>query len=146
MLMEYGLFEFGNGTPFLQPLDYYHNTSEPLQSCMPRRVKNHQFFVSSRFHSCMVHVARSFRRVPRHTREPPPYRPRASVRLIGSKQPEIEMQVDIKDGKMVITIDVSKAALDAAQPSKSGKTRIVATTNGFTNYGPIGLSLNATVK
>lgn len=56
------------------------------------------------------------------------------------------MDVKIENGKMVITIDVSDAAIKAAPPSKSGKTRLVASTNGFTNYGPVGLSLNCTTK
>lgn len=56
------------------------------------------------------------------------------------------MDVKVENGKLVITIDVSAEALKAAQPSKSGKTRLVASTNGFTNYGPVGLSLNCTTK
>lgn len=56
------------------------------------------------------------------------------------------MDVKIENGKMVITIDVSAEAVKNAQPSKSGKTRIVASTNGFTNYGNVGLSLNCTTK
>ena len=50
----------------------------------------------------------------------------------------------IVNDKLVIEIDVSKAALDAAEASKSGKTHIVATTGGFTGYGPVKLSLNCT--
>jgi len=46
--------------------------------------------------------------------------------------------------KLVIEIDISKAALDAAEASKSGKTHIVASTGGFTGYGPVKLSLNCT--
>ena len=45
---------------------------------------------------------------------------------------------------LTITIDVSKAALDAAEASKSGKTHIVASTGGFIGYGPVKLSLNCT--
>ena len=51
---------------------------------------------------------------------------------------------------LTITFDVSKKALADAQPSKSGKTRVVATTNGFSNYttphGQVAISLNATTK
>ena len=50
----------------------------------------------------------------------------------------------IVNDKLVIEIDVSKAALEAAEASKSGKTHIVATTGGFTGYGPVKLSLNCT--
>ena len=56
------------------------------------------------------------------------------------------MNVKLDGDKLVITIDVSAKALEGAQPSKSGKTRLVASTNGFTNYGPVGLSLNCTTK
>lgn len=55
------------------------------------------------------------------------------------------MQIKHEGDKLVITIDVSKAALEKAQPSKSGKTRIVASTNGFTRVGDVSLSLNATI-
>lgn len=60
------------------------------------------------------------------------------------------MNVEIKGDKLVITIDVSKAAIDAAPNSASGKSRVVASTRGFANYatphGTVGLSLNATTK
>lgn len=56
------------------------------------------------------------------------------------------MNVKLEGDKLIITIDVSEKAIAAAQPSKSGKTRLLASTNGFTNYGQVGLSLNATVK
>ncbi len=52
---------------------------------------------------------------------------------------------EIKGDTLVLTIDLSKAARDAAQPSKSGKTKILATTSGFTGYGDVKVSLNATV-
>lgn len=55
------------------------------------------------------------------------------------------MDVKHEGDKLVITIDVSKAALAAAAPSKSGKTKIVSSTNGFTRVGPVSLSLNATI-
>lgn len=60
------------------------------------------------------------------------------------------MNVEIKGDKLIITIDVSKAAIDAAPNSASGKSRVVASTRGFANYatpnGTVGLSLNATTK
>jgi hypothetical protein len=51
-----------------------------------------------------------------------------------------------QDGdKLMIVIDTSKAARDAASPSASGKTRVLATTHGFVNYAGVRLSLNAVV-
>lgn len=54
--------------------------------------------------------------------------------------------MDIKHvgDKVVITIDVSEAAMKAAQPSKSGKSVVVDSTRGFTRCGPVSLSLNVT--
>lgn len=51
----------------------------------------------------------------------------------------------IEGDKLVLTIDISKAAREAAQPSKSGKTKILATTSGFTGYGDVKVSVNATI-
>lgn len=60
------------------------------------------------------------------------------------------MNVTIEGDKLIITIDVSKAAFAGAPPSSSGKSRVVASTHGFANYvtpnGSLGLSLNATTK
>lgn len=52
---------------------------------------------------------------------------------------------ELKGDLLTLTIDVSKAARDAAQPSKSGKTKILATTSGFTRFGDVSVSLNATI-
>ena len=52
---------------------------------------------------------------------------------------------EIKGDVLVITIDVSKEAREKAQPSKSGKTKLLATTSGFTGFGDIKVSLNATI-
>ncbi len=52
---------------------------------------------------------------------------------------------ELKGDFLVLTIDVSKVARDAAQPSKSGKTRVLATTNGFTRFGDVSVSLNCTL-
>lgn len=52
---------------------------------------------------------------------------------------------EIKGDLLVLTIDISKATKDAAQPSKSGKTKIIATTSGFTGFGDVKVSLNATI-
>ena len=53
-----------------------------------------------------------------------------------------EMKGDI----LTLTIDCSKAAKDAAKPSASGKTKILATTSGFTGFGDVKVSLNATIS
>jgi hypothetical protein len=53
-------------------------------------------------------------------------------------EPDIRLEGD----KLVIVVDVSKAALDAAPASKSGKTRMVCTTHGFAKHGPVSISLN----
>lgn len=52
---------------------------------------------------------------------------------------------EIKGDTLVLTIDISKASRDAAQASKSGKTKILATTAGFTGFGDVKVSLNATI-
>jgi len=51
----------------------------------------------------------------------------------------------VEGDKLVLTIDLSKAAREAAKPSSSGKTKILATTSGFTGYGDVKVSLNATI-
>jgi hypothetical protein len=59
------------------------------------------------------------------------------------------MDIKVQGDKLVITIDVSKAAREKAVPSSSGKTNVIATTRGFTGVstpdGLVKLSLNATV-
>ena len=55
------------------------------------------------------------------------------------------MEMNIVNGKLVITIDVSDKAIAAARDSKTGKSKIVASTCGFTRVGPVSVSLNATV-
>ena len=56
----------------------------------------------------------------------------------------------IEGSNLVITLPVSAAALAQAEPSKSGKTRVVASTHGFltvtTPAGPMALSINLTTK
>jgi len=52
---------------------------------------------------------------------------------------------EIKGDELVLTISLSKAAREAAKPSSSGKTKILATTSGFTGFGDVKVSLNATV-
>ncbi len=53
---------------------------------------------------------------------------------------------EIKGDTLVLTIDISKAARDAAKDSKSGKSKILATTSGFTGFGDVKVSLNATIN
>jgi hypothetical protein len=52
---------------------------------------------------------------------------------------------EMKGDKLILTIDCSEAARKASAPSKSGKTNILATTGGFTRFGDVSVSLNATV-
>ncbi len=49
---------------------------------------------------------------------------------------------EVKGGKLIITVDVSPGAIDAAPPSSSGKTHLVGTTGGAVS---IALPGNATV-
>jgi len=41
------------------------------------------------------------------------------------------IQMTLKGDKLVIEVDVSAKAMKTAKPSKSGKTRLVATTEGY---------------
>jgi hypothetical protein len=55
----------------------------------------------------------------------------------------------IEGDKLVITVDISKAALEAAEPSQSGKTKTVSTTSGFnwaTGQKGLGFSLTVSAK
>jgi hypothetical protein len=52
---------------------------------------------------------------------------------------------EIKGDTLVLTIDISASAKEKAQPSKSGKTKVLATTSGFTGFGDVKVSLNATI-
>lgn len=51
----------------------------------------------------------------------------------------------IEGDLLILTINMSKAAMDKAEPSKSGKTKVLASTRGFTGFGPVKVSLNATI-
>lgn len=57
----------------------------------------------------------------------------------------MQVQSKLEGDKLILTIDVSKAAREAAVASKSGKTMILATTGGFTRFGDVAVSLNATI-
>lgn len=56
---------------------------------------------------------------------------------------------EVKGDKLVITVDASKAALDNAAPSASGKTKLLASSHGFLTAvvgdKAVKISLNATV-
>lgn len=52
---------------------------------------------------------------------------------------------EMKGDVLTLVIDCSKTARDNAKPSSSGKTKILATTSGFTGFGDIKVSLNATI-
>ena len=55
------------------------------------------------------------------------------------------MQIERQGEKLVIVIDISEGAIAAAQPSSSGKTLMVASTNGFRRHGSVSINLNCTV-
>ena len=55
------------------------------------------------------------------------------------------MKIEQSGGKIIITIDVSDQALAEAKPSTSGKTLVVASTNGFQRFGKVSINLNCTV-
>ena len=57
----------------------------------------------------------------------------------------------IDGDKLIITIDIGKAAITAAPPSSSGKTKLVATTSGTvsipsTNGAALSFSINVMAK
>jgi len=60
------------------------------------------------------------------------------------------MQVKVEGNVLTITVDISKEAFANAQPSQSGKTKVLASSHGFTNHstpnGTVGVSLNCTTK
>lgn len=57
------------------------------------------------------------------------------------------MKIDVVDGNVVIVIPATKAARAAATASKSGKMKLLATSNGFTSVstpdGTVRVSINA---
>ena len=56
------------------------------------------------------------------------------------------VKTEVKGDLLILTIDCSAKVLADAPASKSGKTKVVATTHGFTNIGPVGVSLNVTTR
>lgn len=55
------------------------------------------------------------------------------------------MKIEMRGDTLVIEIDCSAEARARATDSKSGKTRILASTHGFSKVGDIGVSLNVTI-
>jgi hypothetical protein len=58
---------------------------------------------------------------------------------------------EVKAGKLIITVDLSPGAIDAAPPSSSGKTHLLGTTGGAMpipspNGKAISFALNVMVK
>lgn len=52
-----------------------------------------------------------------------------------------------KGGKLILTIDISKAACDRAKPSMTGKTFLVGTTSGSVKIdGPEGWQLSYSIN
>ena len=52
---------------------------------------------------------------------------------------------EMKGDLLTLVIDTSKTARDNARDSASGKTRILATTSGFTRFGDVSVSCNVTI-
>ncbi len=61
---------------------------------------------------------------------------------------ENNVQTEIKGDKLVITVDVSKKVLDKAQPSSTGKSRLVASTRGMMklDHNNLEIGLNVIQK
>ena len=59
----------------------------------------------------------------------------------------MSIQTEVKGGKLVITVDISDAAIKAAPMSKSGKNKLVATTSSFVPAGDkVKFQLNVIAK
>ena len=52
---------------------------------------------------------------------------------------------EIKGEFLVLTFDLSAKAQKQARLSSTGKIKLIATSNGFINYGDVTVSLNATI-
>jgi hypothetical protein len=57
----------------------------------------------------------------------------------------MEVKGEMRGDKLILEIDCSAEARARAADSKSGKTRLIATTRGFQSFGDIKVSLNATI-
>lgn len=49
-----------------------------------------------------------------------------------------------KGDKLIAEIDISPKALEAAKDSKTGKTKLVASTHGYTQVEGVSVSVNVT--
>jgi hypothetical protein len=56
------------------------------------------------------------------------------------------MTMNVKNGKLIIEVHVSKEAVEKALPSSSGKTRLVSSTGGFVAVGDLRVGLNVTAQ
>jgi hypothetical protein len=56
------------------------------------------------------------------------------------------MKIDVKGDKLIIEVDVSKAAIARAQLSNSGKNKLLATTGGLKEFGHVKVGLNVTAQ
>ncbi len=56
------------------------------------------------------------------------------------------MDIRQEGDKLIIAVDISEAALKDAKPSSTGKSLMVATTNGFKRVGSVQVSLNVIVR
>lgn len=58
------------------------------------------------------------------------------------------VSMKLEGDKLVVTFDVSKKAIEDAPPSSTGKTKLVASTRGYTGistpHGIVKVMLNAT--
>jgi ssDNA-binding replication factor A large subunit len=52
------------------------------------------------------------------------------------------MTMNVKNGKLIIEVDVSKAVVDKAPMSSSGKNKLVASTRGTIRVGDFKVGLN----
>ena len=63
------------------------------------------------------------------------------------------VSTEVKGDKLIVTMDIGKAALQGAPPSASGKTKLVATTGGALaismpngSAGSLSLAINLMLK
>lgn len=55
------------------------------------------------------------------------------------------MKIEMRGDVLVLEIDCSAEARVRAPDSKSGKTRMLASTHGFSKVGDVSVSLNVTI-
>lgn len=71
--------------------------------------------------------------------------PNGSVRCNSEESIMANVSGKMEGNILTLTIDCSPKLREQAQPSKSGKSKILATTSGFTGFGDVKVSLNATI-